>query len=122
MHLQIKLFHWPDMLDDVTLIARGVMDVEGLKQIFRAALPFLNCRLLIDLLEATYSLEPVEIDGFVNGLTRDLWPQVNKIALLSTPKIEQYAQLYLLSACLSNRGLKVRVFRDLKCAVDWLAE
>jgi hypothetical protein len=121
MDLQIKMFHWPDMVDDTTLVARGVLDVDGLEQIFAAARPLLNCRALIDLSDATYKLEPVEIDGFVNGLTRDLWPQVNKIALLSTPKVEQYAQLYLLSACLSNRGFKIAAFRNLQCAVDWLA-
>ena len=108
------------------MIARGLLDVSGFEAIFReiaeTTQSLVSCKVLIDLQEATYRLEPPRIDAFVNGLRFDLWPQNNKVALVAGPEISLSDQLFILSNNLSNRGLKVAVFHNSKDAVIWLAE
>ncbi len=55
-------------------------------------------------------------------ITPELWPVNTKIALVSTPQLQQHNQLLLLAASLSNRGFKVAAFYDSKSAVTWLTE
>ena len=126
MDYQIKLFRWPDKGNHVIMIARGVIDIEACNEVFRnvgeITLPLLDCKVLIDLIDAKCRLETAEIDAFVNGLRPNLWPHSSKIALVSASESEQYDQLFLLSGCLSKRGFKVAAFYDSKFAIDWLAD
>jgi hypothetical protein len=126
MNYQVKLFHWPERGDHVIMIARGFVEIEGFKQMFcklgemTAALS--DCKVLIDLMDATYGLDPAGIKAFVSEITPDGWPLKSKIALVSTPQLPQHNQLLLLAASLSNRGCKVAAFFDSKSAVTWLTE
>ena len=126
MDYQIKLFHWPERGDHVIMIVRGYVDIEGLKVMFRKVgemtASFSDCKVLIDLVDGTYRLCPAEIKAFVSEITPELWPVNTKIALVSTPQLQQHNQLLLLAASLSNRGFKVAAFYDSKSAVSWLTE
>jgi hypothetical protein len=123
MEILTKLFSWPDMGNHFIMIARGLLDVSGFQAIFReiaeTTQSLASCKVLIDLQD---KLEPPRIDAFVNGLRFDLWPQNNKVALVTGPEISLSDQLFILSNNLSSRGLKVAVFHNSKDAVIWLAE
>ncbi len=126
MNYQVKLFHWPERGDHVILIAGGFVDLNGFKQMFskvgEITVSLSDCKVLIDLVDATYDLGPVEIEAFVSAITPDLLPINSKIALVSTPQMQQHNPLLLLAASLSNRGCKVAAFYDSKSAVTWLIE
>jgi hypothetical protein len=61
----------------VIVIARGSLDGEGLKRIFRevaSATRYLpDSKVLIDLVDANFELQPAEIDVFVDGLRPEPW-------------------------------------------------
>ena len=124
MNYQIKLFHWPERGDHVIMIVRGFVEIEGFKQMFckirEMTASLSDCKVLIDLLDATYGLDPAGIKTFVTETTSDVWPVKSKIALVSTPQTQQHNQLLLLAASLSNRGYKIAAFYDSKSAVSWL--
>ena len=65
MDLQIKLFRGLHRGDHVIIITRGSIDIEGFKQIFRnvadTTQTLLDCKVLIDLQDSTYSLELADI-------------------------------------------------------------
>jgi hypothetical protein len=126
MQIQTRIFRWPEKGNHVIMIARGTIDAGGLERIFcevASATRFLpDAKVLIDLVDVTFELEPAGIDGFVNRLKLDPWLHKNKIALVSTLEAGASNRLHALSICLSNRGLKVVAFRDSKAAVDWLTE
>jgi hypothetical protein len=126
MNYQVKLFHWPERGDHVIMIARGFVEIEGFKQIFRKVgemtASLSDCKVLIDLVDASYGLDPAGIKAFVSDILPELWPVNTKIALVSTPQLQQHNQLLLLAASLSNRGCKVAAFYDSKSAVSWLTE
>jgi|SRR5437899_327143 len=126
MDLEIKFFRWPDSgKDRLTVIARGVIDAEAMKQILsdiaeRTQHPF-DGEVLIDLRNATYSLKTGTIYAIANELKPNLWP-LNKVALVSARDIEQYDQILLLSSCVLSRDFKVAAFYDLDRALQWLSQ
>jgi len=126
MNYQVKLFHWPERGDHVILIACGFVDLNGFKQMFskvgKITASLSDSKVLIDLVDATYDLDPMDIKAFVSAITPDLLPINPKIALVSTPQMKQRIPLTLLAASLSNRGCKVAAFYDSKSAVTWLIE
>jgi hypothetical protein len=123
MNFQIKLFNFPDAGNHVIVIARGLLDTNGCNQIFHKIAEMtqllLDCKVMIDLQDATCTLEPADIQRVVNGFTPDLWPHSVRVAMVCGPEV---SQLTALSAGLSNQGFKVAVFNDSKTAVTWLAE
>jgi hypothetical protein len=126
MDLQIKLFSGLDRGNHVIVITRGLVDIEGLRQIFRNIVDttrsLLDCRVLVDLQDATYSLEPVDIHDFAVNLRPEFWPSTNRVALVSVPEPQDYSRLCLLSTFLSNRRIQNAVFKDTKSALSWLVE
>jgi hypothetical protein len=98
MDLQIKVFRWPDTGHYIIVITHGLIDIKGFKEIFSKVAPLTEplqgCKVVIDLQDATCRLEPADIHGFVTTLDPDLWPNNNKVALVSASKIEQYDQLF----------------------------
>ncbi|HTN69837.1 MAG TPA: hypothetical protein VMO00_01980 [Methylomirabilota bacterium] len=108
------------------MITRGLLDVGGFQAIFREIAEktqsFLSCKVLVDLQDATFKFELSNIDAFINELRLDLWPQSNKLALVTGPVNSLYDQLFILSNNLSGQGLKVAVFYNSKDAVIWLAQ
>ena len=126
MNYQVKLFHWPERGDHVILIACGFVDINGFKQMFsrvgEITVSLSDCKVLIDLVDATYNLDHMDIKALVSAITPDLLPINPKIALVSTPQMQQRIPLMLLADSLSNRGGKVAAFYDSKSAVTWLIE
>jgi hypothetical protein len=126
MDLQIKLFSGLDMGNYVIIITRGSIDIEGFREIFRnvvnATRSLLDCKVLIDLQEATYRLEPADIVAFAANLRPEFWPPTNKVALVSVSDQQEHRQLCVLSTFLSNRVIKNAVFKDTKTALSWLVE
>src|SRR4030095_9494367 len=126
MDLQIKLFSGLDRGNHVIIITRGSIDIEGFREIFRNVVnttrSFLDCRVLIDLQDATYKLEPGDIRAFADNLRPEQWPPTNRVALVSEPDPQDYRQLCVLSTFLSNRAVKNAVFKDTRTAVSWLAD
>jgi hypothetical protein len=126
MDLQIKLFSGLDRGNHVIVITRGSVDIDGFREIFRNVVnttrSLLDCRVLIDLQDATYNLEPGDIRAFAENLRPEYWPSTNRVALVSESDPQDYSQLCVLSTYLSNRAIKNAVFKDTKTAVNWLAE
>ena len=126
MDLQIKLFSGLDRGNHVIIITRGAVDIEGFREIFRNVVnttrSLLDCKVLIDLQDATYNLEPGDIRAFAENLRPEYWPPTNRVALVSESDPQDYRQLCVLSTFLSNRAIKNAVFKDTKTAVSWLAE
>ena len=126
MDLQMKLFSGLDKGNYVIIITRGSIDIEGFREIFRnvvnATRSLLDCKVLIDLQEATYRLEPADIVAFAENLRPEFWPPTNKVALVSVSDLQEHRQLCVLSTFLSNRVIKNAVFKDTKTALSWLVE
>ena len=125
MNLQIKLFRWLSKGHHVIALTRGEIGIAAVAQIFAEVAeitqPLADCKILIDLRDSTYTLNPADIHTFTSEMRTNVWPDGSKIALLSSPSGEQYDQLSMLSSCLSNRGFKIAVFYDANSAASWLA-
>ena len=124
MHIKIKLFGWPEG-NYMIMIAQGILNARGLEQILSkvaaAALAHANCKVLVDLVDATCTIAPAEIDGLFAELP-DLYPAQSKIALVSPLDNAHYTSVSIVSRSLATHGLRIAVFRDSKAAVDWLAD
>jgi hypothetical protein len=77
-----------------------------------------DCKVLTDLVDADYRLDPAAIQTFVSEFTPDQWPSNSKIALVSTPQIQQQNQILLLAASLPRRGYKGCRLFDSKSAIS----
>lgn len=87
MDLQIKLFSGLDRGNHVIVITRGSVDIEGFKEIFRHVVnttrSLLDCKVLIDLQDATYKLDPGDIHAFADNLRPEFWPPTNRVAMVA---------------------------------------
>ena len=126
MRFNIKLLHWPDAGHYALVIAQGLINMQGFVQIVHAvsrateALP--DCKVVIDFEAAEGKIGSADIDGFVNTLGAEMRIQEKKMALVSGTGREHYADLIVLSSCLTPRGFNVAVFHDAKDATAWLSE
>ena len=124
MRIQIKQLNWPAG-NYMIVIARGILSGAGLEQILTkvtaASLAHADCKILIDLIEATCTIAPAEIDRLLSELRPDLYPARSRIALVSALEDDHYVSLSDVSICLEKYGFRIAVFRDSKAAVDWLA-
>jgi hypothetical protein len=126
MDFQIKLFSWPDKGDHLIMITRGLLDRAALEQIFQEVAtvtrPLRDCKVIIDLQDATCDLNTADIRTFASGLKPHRWPATNKVAIVSPRDSEQYNQLLMLACDLAKLSFKIAVFTDSKSAVNWLTE
>jgi hypothetical protein len=124
MDFQTKLFRWPDRRNYVIMVARGQTDIGGFQRMFQKLAEIhealIDWRVLIDLFDARFELEPADIDIFASRLRAARF-QNYKIVLLGAREIGQYDQLCMLGASLCNAGFRVGAFDDSKVAIDWLA-
>jgi hypothetical protein len=125
MNLEIKLLQLPERGNYLIVIARGIIDPAELEQIFRQVAEktqsLLDCKVLIDLDAADLRFEPADLQGLFHALAVDLSHPSVKIALVSSPKIDEFDRPDVLRASLSSAGLKVALFDDAKQAVAWLS-
>jgi hypothetical protein len=125
MNVEMELLSLPNTGDYTIVNVRGRFDRRALETLFAkletgaSRLP--DCKVLIDLQDAVYDLSPLQAYNFVNGLAPDSRLTAGKIALLSKPEIQQFDQIFLLCAFLSNSGFPASVFRDAREAARWLA-
>jgi hypothetical protein len=123
MDLQIKVFRWPNQANHVIMLARGTIDIEGFKQIFCKVAeiggPLLDCKILIDLLDAKCAIEARDIDRFFNETHSDRLSNGGKVALVAARANNHLATI---SASLSKQGFKAAVFEDSDVAADWLVD
>jgi hypothetical protein len=72
MDFQTKLFRWPDRGNYVIIIARGQTDIGGFQQMFQKLAEIhealVDWRVLIDLFDARFRLEPAGVDTFARDL------------------------------------------------------
>jgi hypothetical protein len=126
MHFQVKLLSWPESGNHIVTIARGLVEIAGCDEIVQKigelAIPLPECKVLVDLADARCKFHPAEIEAFVGRLKPRTWPRTSKIALVAASEAEQYAQLRILSGCLSRRGFNSAAFDNTKVAVNWLAD
>jgi hypothetical protein len=127
MDMETRLFNWSLTGEaHLTVIARGRIDVAGVRQIFLNVVEITQMLLgggvLIDLRQGRYRLTYRDIDGLLNELKPALWTLHNRIAFVSAPAIEQSDQLFMLSVCLSELGFEADVFYDTYRAIEWLAQ
>src|SRR5918996_1741995 len=126
MDLKIKLLEWPEGGNYLILIARGLINAEGLERIFgkvaETSQGLLNCKFLIDLEGTTLTVEPFDTDLFVNGLGAGLRRHHSRIALVSSTDAADSARLRALSDSLRSLGLQIAVFDDARGAVAWLSD
>src|SRR5262245_31632660 len=124
--LQNKLFSGLDRGNHVIIITRGSVDIDGFREIFRNVVnttrSLLDCRVLIDLQDATYNLEPGDIRDFAENLRPEYWPPTNRGALVSESDPQDYRQLCLVSTCCSKRGISSAGLNGTRPAVRWIAE
>jgi hypothetical protein len=127
MDIETKFFNWALTGEDhLTVIARGRIDVDGVRRIFlniaEITQMLVGGGVLIDLRQGRYRLTYRDISGLLRELKPALWPVHNRIALVSAPAIEQSDQLFMLSICLAERGVQADVFYDVYRAIEWLAQ
>jgi hypothetical protein len=125
MDLQVKSFRLESAGCYLLIIARGLMNIAGLKTVFyeiaQSTRLFLHCKVLVDLIDTTLRLDPTEIDAFFNGLQGEPWRNANRVALIVAPQLAELPTLVQLRDHIVRRGLSFVVFADTKAAVEWLA-
>ena len=126
MNLQIKVFRWPNQANHVVMLARGTIDAEGLKDIFRKAAeissPLLNCKILIDLLDAECKVEVADVGQRLSQCSSEEISHVSKVALVAARENKQFDRLVTISTSLANKIFKIAVFEDSNVAAQWLVD
>jgi hypothetical protein len=126
MDLDVKLLQTPEGRNHLIIITRGQIDAEGLELILRQVAETIqelfNCKVLIDFENANLRLEPSDIDVLVNRLGPDLRLGNIKIALVSSPEIDELEQLKVLGDSLCREDLRAAVFDYAEEAVTWLVD
>ena len=124
MDFQIKLFNWQDDGNHLIFLTRGSISAAAFRQLFdeieKATLGLQECKVLVDLSDSTYQIDPTEIEELAAATQVTRWPRTNRIAIVSTLEIAGYHRLYVLRTELAARGLAVEIFRYSRVAIDWL--
>lgn len=125
MKIQTQLLRRPDTGEaHFRVIAQGETDVRGIKHLLHRIAdiiqPLPGCGTLVDMREVTCKLHPIDLHDLLHELKPDLLPRSNRIAFVSPSQIEDYDQLYMLTACLWSRGLRTEVFYEIDAAIEWL--
>ena len=109
MDVKVKLLESPDGRNHLIIIVSGLIDAEGLEQIFRQVAEIIqhhfNCKILIDFEKANLRIDPKDIDELVHGLGPDLRLGNIKIALVSPAEIGEAEQVKVLSESLCREDL-----------------
>ena len=124
MDVNVKLLESPDGKNHLIIIVRGLIDAEGLEQIFHQVTEIIqqhfDCRILIDFEKANLRINPKDIDELVYRLGPDLRLGNIKIALASPGETREPEQVKVLSESLCREDLTTAVFDNAKEAVGWL--
>ena len=126
MDYQIKILRGIDQGNYVIMFIRGAMDIAAfgrvLDKLAEATQSFLDCKILVDFQDSKCQFLPSDVREIAHAFNVAAWPHSNKIALVSSPDMEQYHHLGLLGDCLLNMKIDVRVFYEMRDAISWLAQ
>jgi hypothetical protein len=125
MDLKIKLLEFSEGSHYLIVIAQGEIDREALKRVFneieKTSRPLVNCKVFIDLEEASLNVRPAAIHAIANRLELHLKSNPVKMAVVAS-KFDRCGRLRLLRDLLSSQGLRVAVFDNTKTAAAWLSD
>ena len=126
MSYQIKLLSLPAIGNYVITFGRGVLRTQELERLLvevtHAAQSLADCKVLIDLQDATVQISPMDLGKLITGMQIDLWLGDNKIAILAAPPVEQHNLLSSLARSLSMLQVKIALFDHVEDALRWLTE
>jgi hypothetical protein len=125
MDLKTKLLELSEGSYYFIVIAQGDIDRETLKRIFdeigKIRRPLANCKVLIDLEEASLNIRPSVIRCMANEFELHLTSNPIKLAVVAS-KFDRCGRLHLLFDLLCSQGLRVALFDDTKTAASWLSD
>ena len=125
MDLKIKLLKLCVGSSYLIVIARGEIDREALKRIFneieKISRPLVDCKVFMDLEEASLNVRPTAIRAIANRLELHLKFNPIKLAVVAS-KFDRCGRLYLLRDLLCSQGLRVALFDNTTSAAAWLSE
>ena len=125
MDYQIKILRGLDQGNYVIMFIRGSINIAAFRHVLdklvEATQSFLDCKILVDLQDSKCQFSPSDVREI--ALTFDIaaWPHSNKIALISSPDMEQYHHLGILGDRLLDMKIDVGVFYEMRDAISWLA-
>ena len=126
MSYQIKLLSLPAIGNYVITFGRGVLRTQELERLLvevtHAAQSLADCKVLIDLQDATLQISPMDLGKLITGMQIDLWLGDNKIAILAAPPVEQHNLLSSLARSLSMMQVKIALFDQVEKALRWLTD
>ena len=126
MSYQIKLLSLPAIGNYVITFGRGVLRTQELERLLvevtHAAQSLADCKVLIDLQDATVQISPMDLGRLITGMQIDLWLGDNKIAILAAPPVEQHNLLSSLARSLSMLQVKIALFDQVEKALRWLTD
>ena len=124
MDVNVKLLESPDGKNHLIIIVHGLIDAEGLEEIFRHVTEIIqhhfDCKILIDFERASLGTNPNDIDELVHRLGPDLRLGNIKVALVLPGESGEPEQVKALSESLCREDLTTAVFDSAKEAVSWL--
>ena len=124
MNFQLKLIRLPDKGNYVIMLAKGLIDGAAfnkiLTEVSQATQPLLDCKVLIDLQDATVSFSPSDFELLLTDAKLDQWSHNNKVAVVSAPQCDHLKSLIRIITCLTNLNIRVSGFDSVTTAVEWL--
>ena len=125
MDYQIKILRGLDQGNYVIMFIRGSMDIAACRRVLdklaEATQSFLDCKILVDFQDSKCQFSPSDVREIALTFDVSAWPHSNKIALISSPDMEQYHLLGILGDCLLDMKIDVSVFYEMRDAISWLA-
>jgi hypothetical protein len=125
MNYRIKVLRGLDRGNFAIIITRGQVDLAGFERILDEVLDstrtLLDCKVLLDFQDSTLEFLPSDVANFLVRFEFEEWPHSNKIALVSSPEMQQFGQLACLADGLVRMKLEVGSFYNTRDAIDWLA-
>jgi len=125
MKYQIKLLRGLDQSNYILMFLQGSMDIVSLGRVFdkllEATQSLPDCKILIDCQDCKCQVAPSELKQIERTLDLASWPAANKIAFVSSPDQGRFQELMSLSDYLLKQKVDVRVFYEMRNAINWLA-
>lgn len=125
MNYRIKVLRGLDRGNFAIIITRGQVDLAGFERILDEVIDstrtLLDCKVLLDFQDSTLEFLPSDVANFLVRFEFEKWPHSNKIALVSSPEMQQFGQLACLAEGLVRMKLEVGSFYNTRDAIDWLA-
>jgi hypothetical protein len=124
MSYQLKVLSGLDRGNFAIVIARGEVIFAEFERLFDevidATRTFSDCKVLMDFQDSTIRFMTGEIANFIEHFEFQRWPRGNKIALVSSPDMQQYWQIISLKEALVGRKVEAGAFCSGREAIDWL--